>query len=32
MDKGEIMERGQHDQLLANNGIYKKLVEMQEFK
>jgi ABC-type multidrug transport system fused ATPase/permease subunit len=26
------MERGQHDQLLANNGIYKKLVEMQEFK
>ncbi|WP_343305081.1 ABC transporter ATP-binding protein [Chitinophaga niabensis] len=32
MDKGEIMERGQHDQLLTNNGIYKKLVEMQEFK
>lgn len=32
MDKGEIMERGQHNQLLANNGIYKKLVEMQEFK
>lgn len=32
MDKGEIMERGQHDQLLANNGIYRKLVEMQEFK
>lgn len=32
MDKGEIMERGQHEQLLANNGIYRKLVEMQEFK
>lgn len=32
MDKGEIVERGKHDELLAANGIYKKLVEMQEFK
>ncbi|WP_143304457.1 ABC transporter ATP-binding protein [Chitinophaga vietnamensis] len=32
MDQGEIRERGTHDTLLAQNGIYKKLVEMQEFK
>lgn len=32
MDNGEIVERGKHDALLAANGIYKKLVEMQEFK
>lgn len=32
MDQGEIKERGTHDTLLGMNGIYKKLVEMQEFK
>ncbi|SDF12339.1 ABC transporter ATP-binding protein [Chitinophaga filiformis] len=32
LDKGEIKEQGTHDQLIANNGIYRKLVEMQEFK
>lgn len=32
MDKGEIKERGTHDQLLQQHGIYHKLVEMQEFK
>jgi subfamily B ATP-binding cassette protein MsbA len=32
MDQGEIKERGTHDVLLSQNGIYKKLVEMQEFK
>ncbi|WP_295120294.1 ABC transporter ATP-binding protein [uncultured Chitinophaga sp.] len=32
MEKGEIVERGRHDELLNTNGIYKKLVEMQEFK
>lgn len=32
MDQGEIKERGTHDQLLTQNGIYHKLVEMQEFK
>jgi subfamily B ATP-binding cassette protein MsbA len=32
LDKGEIKEQGTHDQLIVNNGIYRKLVEMQEFK
>jgi subfamily B ATP-binding cassette protein MsbA len=29
--EGEIVERGNHDQLLALNGIYKKLHSMQNF-
>ncbi len=32
LQKGEIAERGTHDSLLAQGGIYKKLVDMQEFK
>lgn len=32
LQKGEIAERGSHDELLAKGGIYKRLVEMQEFK
>ncbi|MBO9729164.1 MAG: ABC transporter ATP-binding protein [Chitinophaga sp.] len=32
MDHGEIKERGTHEQLLQQQGIYHKLVEMQEFK
>jgi subfamily B ATP-binding cassette protein MsbA len=32
LQKGEIAERGTHDELLAKKGIYNKLVEMQEFK
>jgi len=32
LDRGEIRERGTHDELLAKDGIYRKLVEMQEFK
>ncbi|SHL82723.1 ATP-binding cassette, subfamily B, MsbA [Chitinophaga jiangningensis] len=32
MEQGEIVERGNHQELLANDGIYKRLVEMQEFK
>lgn len=31
MQKGEIVERGTHSQLLAKNGIYSKLHEMQSF-
>ncbi len=29
LQKGEIVEQGSHEQLLAKNGTYKKLVEMQ---
>ncbi|MFK5971984.1 MAG: ABC transporter ATP-binding protein [Flavobacteriaceae bacterium] len=29
LQKGEIVEQGSHDELLAKNGTYKKLVEMQ---
>jgi subfamily B ATP-binding cassette protein MsbA len=32
LHKGEIAERGTHESLLAYGGIYRKLVEMQEFK
>ncbi|MEN9570926.1 MAG: hypothetical protein RL172_2157 [Bacteroidota bacterium] len=30
LQKGEIIERGNHESLVALNGFYKKLVEMQE--
>ncbi|HOI31929.1 MAG TPA: ABC transporter ATP-binding protein, partial [Bacteroidales bacterium] len=29
--KGQIAERGSHDQLLASNGIYKRLYDLQTF-
>lgn len=32
MEKGSIAERGTHRQLLEHNGIYRKLVEMQQVK
>lgn len=32
MSNGEIIERGSHEQLLAMNGTYKKLCDMQSFK
>lgn len=32
MSKGEIVERGNHQQLLALNGQYKKLCDMQNLK
>jgi len=32
MHKGEIIERGNHSQLLALDGTYKKLCDMQSFK
>lgn len=32
MQKGEIVEQGTHDELLAKNGVYKKLVMMQSFE
>ena len=31
MQKGEIAEQGTHSELLAKNGVYKKLVTMQSF-
>ena len=30
LQKGKIVERGTHDQLLSQKGFYRKLVEMQE--
>lgn len=32
MSKGEIIERGSHSELIAFNGNYKKLCDMQSFK
>jgi subfamily B ATP-binding cassette protein MsbA len=32
LQKGQIVERGTHDELIARGGFYKKLVEMQEVK
>jgi ATP-binding cassette, subfamily B, bacterial MsbA len=32
LNKGEIAERGTHDELLQQPGIYKRLVDMQEVK
>lgn len=32
LQKGEIVERGSHEELLAHNGMYRKLVDMQEVK
>ena len=31
MQRGEIIERGMHDDLLSKNGVYKKLYELQAF-
>ncbi len=32
LNKGEIAERGTHDTLITNGGIYQRLVEMQEVR
>lgn len=32
LQKGAIAERGTHDELMAKNGIYKRLVNLQEVK
>ena len=32
LQKGNIVERGNHDELLAQDGYYRKLIEMQEVK
>ena len=32
MQKGRIVEQGTHDELIAHEGTYKKLVMMQSFE
>jgi subfamily B ATP-binding cassette protein MsbA len=32
LDKGVIAERGRHDELISRNGMYKRLVELQEVR
>jgi ATP-binding cassette, subfamily B, bacterial MsbA len=32
LNKGEIVEKGKHTELIAKKGIYKKLVDMQSFE
>jgi len=32
LQKGLIAERGTHEELMGRNGVYKKLVDMQEVK
>jgi len=32
MQKGRIMEQGTHDELIAHDGVYRKLVNMQSFE
>jgi subfamily B ATP-binding cassette protein MsbA len=32
LQKGEIVERGTHEELVSQNGFYKRLVEMQEIR
>jgi ATP-binding cassette, subfamily B, bacterial MsbA len=32
LEQGKIVERGTHDSLLQHQGIYRRLVEMQELK
>ena len=31
IDKGEIVERGTHQELIGNNKVYKRLIDMQTF-
>jgi ATP-binding cassette, subfamily B, bacterial MsbA len=32
LSNGEVVERGKHHELMAVNGVYKRLVDMQQFK
>jgi len=32
LNKGEIVEQGKHNELIAKKGVYKKLVDMQSFE
>ena len=31
MEEGKIVEKGTHQQLVELNGVYKNLIELQEF-
>ena len=31
LEAGNIVEEGTHQQLLARNGLYRKLIDMQQF-
>lgn len=31
IEDGQVVEQGSHTQLIANNGVYKKLIDMQTF-
>ena len=31
MEKGEIIERGNHSELISQKGVYQKLTKMQNF-
>ncbi len=31
LENGEVVEQGSHQQLMANGGLYKKLIDMQTF-
>lgn len=31
MEKGEVVERGTHNELISKNGTYKRLIDMQSF-
>ncbi|MHB1922632.1 MAG: ABC transporter ATP-binding protein, partial [Chitinophagaceae bacterium] len=32
LHQGEIVERGKHQELMANQGVYKRLVDLQQFR
>lgn len=32
LDEGRIIERGTHTELMARNGLYRKLIDMQQFQ